>query len=59
MTGDKYEDLIGQSWYSSSENMNRYLNTIGFADNWINDILEILEEKGVANETLVVMAGDQ
>ena len=59
MPGDKYEDLIGQSWYSSSENMNRYLNTIGFADNWINDILEILEEKGVANETLVVMAGDQ
>lgn len=59
MPDGKYEELMGQSWYGNNENMNRYLNTIGFADNWINDILEILEEKGVANETLLVMAGDQ
>lgn len=59
MPNGDYEELMGQSWYGNTENMNHYLNTIGFADGWLANILEILEEKGVANETLFVMAGDQ
>lgn len=58
MPDDKYEELMGHNWYGNNDDMNRYLNTIGFVDNWLNEILEILEEKGVANETLIVMAGD-
>lgn len=57
MPNGKYEELLGQGWHN--DNMNHYLNTIGFADGWLSDILDILEEKGVANETLLVMAGDQ
>ena len=57
--GGKYEELIGSSWSGNEENMNHYLNTIGFADRWLAKIIEILQEKGVADETLLVMAGDQ
>ena len=39
--------------------LNRYLNTIGFADRWLRQILDLLEENGVANETLLVITGDQ
>lgn len=56
MPGGKYEDLLGPNW--NNDNMNRYLNTIGYADGWLGQIIEILQEKGVADETLLVMAGD-
>jgi len=57
MPGGKYEDLLGPNW--KNDNMNRYLNTIGYADRWLGEIMDILQEKGVADETLLVMAGDQ
>ncbi|QUC23543.1 uncharacterized protein UV8b_07784 [Ustilaginoidea virens] len=44
--GDKLEDL------------SHYVNTVGFVDRWLGRILEILEEQGVGNETLVVLVGD-
>ncbi|KAL1961750.1 hypothetical protein VTN77DRAFT_1076 [Rasamsonia byssochlamydoides] len=37
---------------------NRYLNTIKFADQWVGEVLQLLEELGVAEKTLVVMLGD-
>ncbi|KAL4807495.1 hypothetical protein BDV18DRAFT_151521 [Aspergillus unguis] len=58
MPDDKFDNIMGPSWKGKNNDMNRYLNTIGFADRWIADILDILEEKGVRNETLLVMAGD-
>ncbi len=59
MPDDEYENIMGPSFKGKNNDMNRYLNTIGFGDRWIAEILDILEEKGVRNETLVVMAGDQ
>ncbi|PFH55361.1 hypothetical protein XA68_18483 [Ophiocordyceps unilateralis] len=38
--------------------LSHYVNTIGFADQWLGQILEVLEEEGVADETLVVLVGD-
>ena len=58
LPGDVYDQIIG-SINGQNEDLNRYLNAIGFVDNWFATILEILQEKGVANETLVVLAGDQ
>jgi hypothetical protein len=54
----EYDQLLGNSlgW---NEKINRYLNTIHYQDEWLADILNILEEAGVADETLLVMAGDQ
>ncbi|KAM5374705.1 hypothetical protein ACJZ2D_006349 [Fusarium nematophilum] len=38
--------------------MSRYINTEGYDDKWIRKILNLLDEQGVANETLVVFLGD-
>ena len=39
--------------------LNNYLNAVRYDDAWMGTIFELLEETGIANETLVVMAGDQ
>lgn len=57
--GDKYKEMIASSWRGRNRDINRYLNSIGFSDGWIDQIIDVLEEKGVRNETLLVMAGDQ
>jgi len=40
------------------DDFNHYLNSIRFHDEWLGEILELLEEMGVANETLIVFVGD-
>ncbi|KAJ5676155.1 hypothetical protein N7462_009052 [Penicillium macrosclerotiorum] len=52
-----YQQIIGPNG-GKNENLNHYLNAIGFVDKWLAKILDILEEKGIAQETLLVMAGD-
>jgi arylsulfatase A-like enzyme len=37
---------------------NRYLNTIRFHDAWMGELMQLLEDTGITNETLVVFAGD-
>ncbi|KAJ5591627.1 Alkaline phosphatase-like alpha/beta/alpha [Penicillium hispanicum] len=53
-----YEDLIGGPQDGLNEKVNRYLNTIAYQDEWISEILDLLEDFGIADETLLVMAGD-
>ncbi|KAI5460301.1 alkaline-phosphatase-like protein [Mariannaea sp. PMI_226] len=38
--------------------MSRYINTEGYDDKWIRKILNVLDDKGVANDTLIVFLGD-
>lgn len=57
--GMEYEELIASSIFNHNGKINRYLNTISVADEWLGEVLEILEEAGVANETLIVAVGDQ
>ncbi|KAJ5736263.1 uncharacterized protein N7483_001388 [Penicillium malachiteum] len=52
-----YERILG-SENRHNNDLNKYLNAVGFQDKWLTEIIDILEEKGVANETLFVMAGD-
>ncbi|KJZ73915.1 hypothetical protein HIM_06583 [Hirsutella minnesotensis 3608] len=40
------------------EDLSNYLNTIGWDDRWLSNVLKILEEEGVADETLLIFAGD-
>ncbi|KAJ5097641.1 hypothetical protein N7456_008362 [Penicillium angulare] len=56
--GKKYKELLGSSWGGNNDDVNRYLNTIGINDKWFGTVLDILEETGVADETLVIMTGD-
>ncbi|KAJ5094015.1 hypothetical protein N7456_009876 [Penicillium angulare] len=57
LPNDTYASLLG-STKNHNEDLNRYLNAVGYQDTWLADILAILEEKGVRDETLLVMAGD-
>ncbi|KAJ5640104.1 Alkaline phosphatase-like alpha/beta/alpha [Penicillium longicatenatum] len=54
----EYEEILGGSWIGRKKQINNYLNTVVYQDEWIADILDILEEAGIADETLLVMAGD-
>ncbi|KAJ5398848.1 hypothetical protein N7465_009337 [Penicillium sp. CMV-2018d] len=38
--------------------MNNYLNSARFVDIWLGDIMNMLDQTGIANETLVVVVGD-
>ncbi len=50
---------MGKKGWVDHESLNDYLNTIKYADVWLGEIMDMLEDTGVANETLVVVAGDQ
>ncbi|CAG1967574.1 unnamed protein product [Fusarium graminearum] len=38
--------------------MDKYLNTIRFTDAWLGDLMQMFEDAGIADETLVVFVGD-
>lgn len=40
------------------DHLSHYLNCIRYQDRWLEKILTILEEEGVANETMVIITGD-
>ncbi|KAJ5747926.1 uncharacterized protein N7511_009622 [Penicillium nucicola] len=40
------------------EEMNQYLNAVRYVDTWLGDMMKVLEEFEIANETLVVFVGD-
>ncbi|KAH2272923.1 hypothetical protein KXW96_005194 [Aspergillus fumigatus] len=58
MPNNSYQHFMGDKNFKAKDDLNKYLNTIGFIDNWLAEIMDILTEKGVADETLLVMAGD-
>ena len=55
----EYDEMIGNSWFGLNDQLNRYLNTVAYQDGWLADILDVLNDEGVADETLLVMVGDQ
>lgn len=40
------------------DDISHYLNAIGYDDRWLGKIMDILDDEGVADETLVVLVGD-
>jgi hypothetical protein len=40
------------------DNFERYLNTVRFTDVWLGELMQLFDDLGVANETLIVFAGD-
>jgi hypothetical protein len=52
------ENYVALNGDTAQENISRYTNAIGYSDRWLARVLEILEEQGVAEETLVVVAGN-
>ncbi|KAJ5488587.1 hypothetical protein N7539_003477 [Penicillium diatomitis] len=56
--GDEIEEFMHHTFFNRRERMNSYLNTLGVADRWIGEVFDVIEEAGVADETLVVLVGD-
>jgi hypothetical protein len=52
-----------KSWndkrYTEHLDLNNYLNTIAWSDHWIEELFGVLETEEIAEETLVVISGDQ
>lgn len=54
-----YKEMLGDVSTEQNERLNRYLNTIAYQDEWVAEILKLLDDAGIADETLLVMTGDQ
>jgi arylsulfatase A-like enzyme len=54
----KMEFYMGEEGTVDHDPMNNYLNTQRFVDDWLGDIMTMLDETGIANSTLVVVVGD-
>ncbi|KAJ5810214.1 Alkaline phosphatase-like alpha/beta/alpha [Penicillium pulvis] len=52
------EKYMGSEGAANHDLMNNYLNAARFVDNWLGDIMNLLDETGIANSTLVVIVGD-
>ena len=53
------EQYTGNEGSVDHESMNDYLNTVRYVDDWLGEILGLLDEAGIGNSTLVVIIGDQ
>ncbi|KAH8196700.1 hypothetical protein TruAng_009129 [Truncatella angustata] len=42
----------------SLDDLSAYLDAIGYVDRWISKIMDIMDEQGVTDETLLVLVGD-
>jgi hypothetical protein len=40
------------------QDFDKYLNTIAFTDRWLGELMQMFEDTGIAEETLVVFVGD-
>lgn len=52
------ENYVKMSEDGDLEDLSNYINAVGYSDRWLTKLLGILDEQGVANETLVVFSGD-
>ncbi|KAH6867712.1 sulfatase [Thelonectria olida] len=54
----KYEKYVPLTKDDNLRQLSKYVNTVGSVDRWLKRVLDILDEEGVADETLVVFVGD-
>jgi hypothetical protein len=52
---ERYLSLHDGQWH---KDMNSYLNTVRFVDSWLGEMMQMLDDYGIADETLVVFVGD-
>lgn len=54
----KDEKYIALANEKKLDDLSHYINAVGYVDRWLGRILDILEQEGVADETLLVLVGD-
>ncbi|KAJ4117535.1 hypothetical protein NW768_010898 [Fusarium equiseti] len=53
-----YDYLSHTGMNKMHDNFNKYMNTVRYHDGWMASLMNLLDEQGISNETLVVFAGD-
>ncbi|KAF7548436.1 hypothetical protein G7Z17_g7054 [Cylindrodendrum hubeiense] len=54
----KVEYLPTRGTANWHKDFNKYLNTIRFHDTWMGELMQLFDDLGISDETLVVFAGD-
>lgn len=56
----KSQDYFGDAHglVENHKDLNNYLNTVRFGDAWLGQLMQLFEDRGIANETLVIFVGD-
>ncbi|KGO77778.1 Alkaline phosphatase-like, alpha/beta/alpha [Penicillium italicum] len=60
-TPEAYQEeqyFSGDGLMAKHEEINKYLNAVRYVDTWLGEMMKVLDEAGIANETLVVFVGD-
>ncbi|KAK0389003.1 hypothetical protein NLU13_2580 [Sarocladium strictum] len=52
------ETYVPLGYEDALSDMSHYVNAVGYDDRWISQIFDVLDQEGVADETLVVLHGD-
>ena len=55
---ETYVPLVQDDAGEDLHDISKHLNAVGYVDRWVGKILDIIEEQGATNETLVVLLGD-
>lgn len=48
----------GRHQFAEDDELNRYLNTVHYVDNFVNNVLEMFKKKGLYEDTIFVIVGD-
>ncbi|KAL3420939.1 sulfatase domain protein [Phlyctema vagabunda] len=56
--GKKVDYLKRSGVFQREHELNRYLNTVRYVDDWIGEMMDILEEEKMLEKSLVVVVGD-
>lgn len=54
----KGAESVHMSGNKENDDLSSYLNAVSYVDNWLGKITKLLEDEGVADETLLVVLGD-
>ncbi|KAM3537756.1 hypothetical protein ARSEF1564_009330 [Beauveria bassiana] len=59
LPGDEvYVPMVQDDANNHLQDISKHLNAVGYVDRWVGHLLDIIEEEGATDETLIVLVGD-
>ncbi|TQV91451.1 sulfatase domain-containing protein [Cordyceps javanica] len=59
LPGDEvYVPMVQDDANNHLQDISKHLNAVGYVDRWVGHLLDIVEEEGATNDTLIVLVGD-
>ncbi|EGX89322.1 sulfatase domain protein [Cordyceps militaris CM01] len=59
LPGDEvYVPMVQEDANNHLQDISKHLNAVGYVDRWVGHLLDMIEEEGAANDTLIVLVGD-